>query len=126
MFGFQLTPEQEELRRLARRFTQQEIIPVAAAYDRSGEYPWDVAKKAYDVGLLNESIPTAYGGGGMGVLEACLIAEEISVGCAAMATNFMANTLATNPIVLAGTTEQKEHFLTPFTAAPQMAAFCLT
>ncbi len=126
MFGFQLTPEQEELRRLARRFTQQEIIPVAAAYDRSGEYPWEVAKKAYDVGLLNESIPTAYGGGGMGVLEACLIAEEISVGCAAMATNFMANTLATNPIVLAGTTEQKEHFLTPFTAAPQMAAFCLT
>lgn len=126
MLGFQLTPEQQELRRLARRFVQQEIIPVAAAYDRSGEYPWDVIKKGYDIGLLNESIPSAYGGGGMGVLEACLIAEELSAGCAAMATNFMANTLATNPIVLSGTPEQQAHFLSPFTATPQMAAFCLT
>jgi acyl-CoA dehydrogenase len=126
MIGFQLTPEQEALRRLARRFVQQDIVPVAAAYDRSGDYPWDVIKQGYDIGLLNESIPTEYGGGGMGVLDACIIAEELSVGCAGMATNFMANTLATNPIVLAGTPEQKAHFLTPFTAAPQMAAFCLT
>jgi acyl-CoA dehydrogenase len=126
MIGFGLTPEQEELRRLARRFTQQEIVPVAAAYDRTGAYPWDVIKKGYEVGLLNESIPAAYGGGGMGVFEACLIAEELSAGCAGMATNFMANTLATNPVVLAGSPEQRQHFLTPFTAAPQMAAFCLT
>lgn len=126
MLGFQLSPEQEELRRLARRFTQQEIAPVAAAYDRSGDYPWDIMNKAYDIGLLNESIPSTYGGGGMGVMEACIIAEEISAGCAAMATNMMANTLATNPIVLSGTPEQQERFLTPFTATPQMAAFCLT
>ena len=58
MIGFQLTPEQEELRRLARRFVQQDIVPVAAAYDRSGDYPWDVIKQGYDIGLLNESIPT--------------------------------------------------------------------
>jgi acyl-CoA dehydrogenase len=126
MIGFRLTPEQEELRRLARRFTEQEIVPVAAAYDRTGAYPWDVVRKGYEVGLLNESIPTAYGGGGMGVFDACLIAEELSAGCAGMATNFMANTLATNPIVLAGSPEQRQHFLTPFTATPQMAAFCLT
>jgi acyl-CoA dehydrogenase len=126
MIGFQFTPEQEELRRLARRFTQQEILPVAAAYDRSGEYPWEVIKKGYEVGLLNESIPSEYGGGGMGVLEACIIAEELSAGCAGMATNFMANTLATNPIVLCGTPEQQALFLSPFTASPQMAAFCLT
>lgn len=126
MLGFTLTPEQEELRRLARRFTQQEIVPVAADYDRSGDYPWDIMKKAYEVGLLNESIPEVYGGGGMGVLDACLIAEEISVGCAAMATNMMANTLATNPIVLSGDEAQKEQYLKLFTASPQMAAFCLT
>lgn len=126
MIGFQLTAEQEELRRLARRFTQQEIVPVAAAYDRTGAYPWDVIKTGYEVGLLNESIPAEYGGGGMGVFDACLIAEELSAGCAAMATNFMANTLATNPVVLAGSPHQRQHFLAPFTAAPQMAAFCLT
>lgn len=126
MISFQLTSEQEELRRLARRFVQQEIVPVAAAYDRSGAYPWDVLKKGYDIGLLNESIPSAYGGGGMGVMEACILAEELSTGCAGMATNFMANTLGTNPIVLSGTPEQKAHFLPSFTASLQMAAFCLT
>lgn len=126
MIGFQLTPEQEELRRMARRFTQQEIVPVAARYDRSGEYPWEVITRGHAIGLLNESIPTAYGGGGMGVFEACLIAEELSAGCAGMATNFMANTLATNPIVLSGTEAQRAAFLSPFTATPQMAAFCLT
>ncbi len=126
MIGFHLTPEQEELRRLARRFAQQEIVPVAAAYDRSGDYPWEVIRKGYEIGLLNESIPSEYGGGGMGVMEACIIAEELSAGCAGIATNFMANTLATNPIVLAGSPEQKRHFLVPFTASAQMAAFCLT
>ncbi len=126
MISFQLTPEQEALQHLTRRFAQQEIVPVAAEYDRSGQDPWHVVQKAHEVGLLNESIPSEYGGGGRGVTDACLIAEEISAGCAAMATNFMANTLATNPIVLSGTGEQKEHFLTPFTASTQMAAFCLT
>ena len=126
MISFQLTSEQEELRRLTRRFVQQEIVPVAATYDRSSAYPWDVLQKGYDLGLLNESIPSEYGGGGMGVMEACIIAEELSAGCAGMATNFMANTLATNPIVLSGTAEQRAHFLPSFTASLQMAAFCLT
>lgn len=42
---------------LARKFTKEEIIPVAAEYDRTGKYPWDIIKKAWSVGLLNKHIP---------------------------------------------------------------------
>lgn len=52
---------QKEVQELARKFTREEIIPVAAEYDKTGKYPWDIVKKAHSVGLLNSSIPTEYG-----------------------------------------------------------------
>ena len=66
MVDFALTEEQEELRRLAREFAQKDIAPVAMHYDKTGEFPWEVYRKAYDVGLMNPSVPTAYAGGGLG------------------------------------------------------------
>lgn len=48
---------QREMQELARKFTKEEIIPVAAEYDRSGKYPWDIVKKAWNLGLLNKHIP---------------------------------------------------------------------
>lgn len=45
------------MQELARKFTKEEIIPVAAEYDRTGKYPWDIIKKAWNVGLLNKHIP---------------------------------------------------------------------
>lgn len=48
---------QREMQELARKFTKEEIIPVAAEYDRSGKYPWDIVKKAWSLGLLNKHIP---------------------------------------------------------------------
>jgi len=45
------------MQELARKFTKEEIIPVAAEYDRTGTYPWDIIKKAWSIGLLNKHIP---------------------------------------------------------------------
>lgn len=45
------------MQELARKFTREEIIPVAAEYDRTGKYPWDIIKKAWSIGLLNKHIP---------------------------------------------------------------------
>ncbi len=53
MVDFQLTDEQRAIRDLAREFADREIRPVAAACDHSAEFPWDVARKAFDVGLMN-------------------------------------------------------------------------
>lgn len=53
----ELSDTQKEMQDLARKFTREDIIPVAAKYDKSGEYPWDLIKKAWNLGLLNKHIP---------------------------------------------------------------------
>ena len=65
MIDFSLTEEQEALREMLLKFTQNEIIPVAARYDREGEFAMELVKKAYDLQIMNASVPEAYGGGGM-------------------------------------------------------------
>lgn len=57
LFVEELSDTQKEFRDLARKFAREEIIPVAAEYDRTGQYPWDIIKKAHSVGLLNGHIP---------------------------------------------------------------------
>src|SRR5919106_5786161 len=126
MVDFALTEEQAELRRLAREFAQQEIAPVALHYDKTGEFPWEIYRQAYDVGLVNPSVPAAYGGGGLSALECCLIIEELGAACAGVTTSIMVNDLGLMPILVGGSEEQKRTFLTPFCARFNMAAFCLT
>jgi acyl-CoA dehydrogenase len=53
----EMSNEQKEIQELARKFTRDEIIPKAAEYDRTMEYPWDVIKKAWSLGLTNTHIP---------------------------------------------------------------------
>ena len=126
MVDFALTEEQEELRRVAREFAQKEIAPAAMPYDKTGEFPWEIHRKAYDVGLVNPSVPTAYGGGGLSALECCLIVEELGAGCAGITTSIMVNDLALMPILVGGSEGQKRTFLTPFCTSFHMGAFCLT
>ena len=126
MIDFQLSEEQLALQRMAREFAEKEMKPVAAKYDKGEEFPWDVIKKAFEVGFLASSIPEEYGGGGLSSLDTVIISEELAAGCAGMFTSIMANSLALTPIILFGTDEQKKKFLTPFTKEMMLAAFCLT
>jgi acyl-CoA dehydrogenase len=126
MVDFALTEEQEELRRVAREFAQNEMAPVAMQYDKTGEFPWEIYRKAYDIGLVNVSVPTVYGGGGLSALECCLIVEELGAACAGMTTSIMVNDLALMPILVGGSAEQQRTFLTSFCSSFNMGAFCLT
>lgn len=126
MISFSLTEEQEMLRQTARKFAQKEIIPVAAQYDRDGEFPREIVQKAFDTGLMNDVIPEEYGGPGISYVDSCIISEELAAGCAAVATTVMANSLALTPIVLVGSDEQKKRFLPPMCEKLEFAAFCLT
>ena len=126
MVDFRLSEEQEAVRKLAREFALKEMRPVAREYDEKEEFLWPIVKKAHELGLLNSVIPEEYGGVGADRLTECLIAEELFYGCAGMGTSLMANNLGLTPIVIAGTDEQKERFLTPFVEEPIMASFCLT
>jgi acyl-CoA dehydrogenase len=126
MIDFSLTEEQSQLQELARKFTKEEIIPKAHHHDKTGEYPRDIAKKAWDLGLMNTHIPAEYGGLGLGVLEGCVITEEFAYGCTGIATAMEANTLAAAPVIVAGSEEVKKEFLGRLTSEPKFAAYCVT
>lgn len=57
----ELNETQREFQELARKFAQDEIIPVAAEHDRTGAFPWDIVKKAHKLGLMNGHIPAEFG-----------------------------------------------------------------
>lgn len=60
--GFaELNETQREFQETARKFAREEIIPVAAEYDKTGAYPWDIFKKAHQLGLVNTHIPEELG-----------------------------------------------------------------
>jgi len=126
MIDFSLTDEQKQLQQLARDFTRREIIPIAAEYDRREELPWQVVEKAFEVGLLNVGIPEHAGGLGLGMLDECLLGEELAYGCMGIYTILMASELGITPILLGGTEEQQRRFLGPMTEKPSLAAFALS
>lgn len=126
MYGFELTEEQRQLKETVHKFAAEEIIPVAAKYDKAQEFPDDVCRKAWEVGILNPLIPTQYGGLGLSVFDTCLVDEEIIYGCAGIALNMVANNLATTPLLVAGNEAQKKEYLGRLVAEPAYAAFALT
>ncbi|CAK1554086.1 unnamed protein product [Leptosia nina] len=124
---FELTDEQKALQELARKFTKEEIIPVAAQYDKSGEYPWPIVKKAWELGLMNGHIPEHCGGvGDMGVFEECIIGEEFSFGCSGIGTAVGGTNLGQTPVIIAGNKEQQKKYLGRLIDEPIVAAYCVT
>lgn len=126
MIDFGLSEEQQQFRDLAHEFAEKEIAPHAAHHDVTGEYPREICKKAWELGLMNTHIPEEYGGLGLGVLEGCLISEQVAWGCNGIGTAMEANTLAEAPIIVAGTDEQKKKWLTPLTEEFLLTAYCVT
>ncbi|KAG0226514.1 acyl-CoA dehydrogenase/oxidase [Mortierella sp. GBAus27b] len=123
---FQLNEDQLAIQELARTFTENEIIPAAAHHDRTGEYPVEIIKKAWEAGLVNTHIPTKYGGIGLGVLDGSLVSEELAYGCTGIQTAIEANGLAEAPLLVAASDEQKKKYLGRMTEEPLMAAYCVT
>ena len=123
---FAFTDEQLALQATARRFAESEIAPAAARYDETGEFPREIIRKAWELGLSSTCIPSEYGGVGLSAVESCLITEEIAWGCAGMGTSIMCNDLGLMPIVIAGTSEQKKEWLSACAASFKLVSFCLS
>jgi len=126
MIDFTFTEEQRMIRDLARDFGQNEITPKAKHHDETGEFPREICEKAFEVGLLNPSIPEEFGGAGMKCLEECLVAEELAAACSGISTAMMVNTLATAPVIVGASDEQKRKWLTPMTEELKFAAYGVT
>lgn len=128
MIDFELTDEQKAAVQMAHEFAENELRPIAAEWDQKGEFPKDlVLGKATEAGLTTMAIPEEYGGGGVDPITSALTSEELFWGCAGLATSIGANNLATAPILVAGTEEQKKKWLTMLCSGePKLAAFALT
>ena len=129
MIGFDLSAEQKQFRDLAHDFAEREMRPAAAHCDEAEEFPWEVLRKAQEVGLLAYCVPEEYGGAGLSSgLTGCIISEELFWGCAGMATAMSGAMLAAYPIMLMGSPEQKARYLPWFTdpRTLRLGAFALT
>src|SRR3981081_3637117 len=92
---FSLTSEQEEIRQLAHEFAEKEIRPLAAHYDETEEFPYDVVKKAQDGRLTPAAfIPEEYGGQGFDFMTNLVVNEELHWGCAGIAVSIISPGLA--------------------------------
>jgi acyl-CoA dehydrogenase len=121
-----LSEEQESLKVEVRKFVAKEISPVASKYDASGEFPFEIFKKAHSLGFMNLTLPDKCGGASLSIFDTCLIIEELAAGCAGMATSILANDLALLPINVGGTDAQKDEFISPIVKSGKLASFCLS
>ncbi|HEX9038945.1 MAG TPA: acyl-CoA dehydrogenase family protein [Ktedonobacterales bacterium] len=127
MIDFTLTDEQREIQQLAHTFAEQEIRPVAAELDEKEAFPWELVRKAGDLGLTTFAFPESVGGLGItDELTNCIITEELSWGCAGVATVLGGTHLASIPILIAGSDEQKQRLLRPVVERNGLCAMALT
>jgi alkylation response protein AidB-like acyl-CoA dehydrogenase len=124
---FDLTDEQQAVRRLVREFAEKEIAPRARYVDETGEFPAETFRKLGDLGLMGLPFPEEYGGAAADSVSAAIAVEEIGRACGSTALAYAAHVgLGSAPIALFGTEEQKRRFLTPAAEGRHMAAFALT
>ena len=116
------------IRELAEKIAENEIRPVAADYDKSGEFPWPIVKKMAQADLFSVFVDDEYGGVAMGtpIMNMSIVTEELSKACGGIALAFAASALGALPLVLSGSDEQKKKWLPAVAAGEALAAFALT
>jgi butyryl-CoA dehydrogenase len=123
-----LTDEHKMIREMATTIADEVVRPVAAEYDRNGEFPWPVVEKMAEAGLFGVYIDEEYGGIGAAdrTMNMVLVTEEISKACGGIALAFAGTALGTLPIIISGSDEQKAKYLPAIAAGKRLAAFALT
>lgn len=124
---FPLTDEHKMLRDAAHDFAQNEISPIAAEFDESGEFPQATIKKMGALGFMGIEVPEPYGGAGMDSLSYVLALEEIcKVDASHGVIMSVNNSLYCHGILKFGTEEQKKKFVTPIASGKAIGAYSLT
>lgn len=124
--SFDLNDEQKQMQDVARKFAREEIAPKAPHYDKTGEFPHDLFKKAWEVGLINLSIPKEIGGVDSPILDECIIGEEVAWGCTGISTALTATGLGQTPVIIAGNKQQQKKYLGRLLEEPLIAAYAVT
>ena len=123
---FDLTKDQEDIKKAAREFAEGEFPEIAQECDQQEKYPRDLVTKAAELGFVGINFPEEYGGSGYGYLEKCLITEEFwrvdpGLGSVVIAAPFGADML-----LLYGTEEQKKKYIIPLTKGEAIMGSAIT
>jgi alkylation response protein AidB-like acyl-CoA dehydrogenase len=127
MSASELTDEQREIRALARRFADEEIVPRAAGWDREHHFPAEVFQRLGELGLMGVCVPAEHAGAGADYLSYALVLEELSRADAGVGVTVAVHTGAgTLPLLAHGTPEQVARLVPPLAQGHELAAFALT
>ncbi|MDP3098531.1 MAG: acyl-CoA dehydrogenase family protein [Syntrophales bacterium] len=124
--AFQLTPEQEMIRLMARDFAKKELEPFAGEWDREETFPEKAVRKMGGLGLMGMMIPVEYGGAGAGAVSYSLALQEIAYACASTAVTMSVTNLSSDPILEFGSEDQKQRYLAPLARGEMLGAFAIT
>ena len=128
MVSYQLSDEQREIRDWVHDFAEREIRPVAHKYDEEEEFPWEIVKKAADIGLYSHEFLGQSFGDPTGLTPA-LVAEELTWGCAGIALAIQGTGLPVAALFGQGTPEQIQTWIPACYGTPEklaLGAFCAT
>ena len=121
-----LSEQQKTIKGLARRIAEERILPVRAEFDEKEEFPWAIMKDLADADMFRVFIPEEYEGLGGGCLELCLVVEELSRVCSAVAVSYAASSLGCFTLMGYGTEAQKQKYLPDIASGKKLTAFALT
>jgi short-chain 2-methylacyl-CoA dehydrogenase len=125
--NYDLTAEQELIRRTVREFAESKVAPVAEELDREARFPYELVAELGELGLMGLPIPEAYGGAGGDTVSYAIAVEELTRIDSSVAITVAAHTsLGTMPIYLFGSEAQKREWLPRLAAGERLAAFGLT
>ncbi|MBI4186301.1 MAG: acyl-CoA dehydrogenase family protein [Chloroflexi bacterium] len=123
---YSLTEQQKTIKDLARRVAEERILPVRAELDEKEEFPWGIVKDMADADLFRVFVPEEYDGLGGGCLELCLVVEELSRICSAVAVTYAASALGVLTLLEYGTEAQRRKYLPEIAAGKKLGAFAVT
>ncbi len=125
--NFQLTKEQEFVRKMVREFATAEVEPLAADIDKEHRFPVETVEKMAKLGIMGIPFPTEYGGAGGDHIAYAIAVEELGRVCASTSVIVSAHTsLCCWPIFNYGTEEQKRKYLPDLLSGKKIGAFGLT
>lgn len=125
--NFELTKEQEMVKKVMKEFAEQEVKPIAAEVDETGRFPRENVEKMAKYNMMGIPFPVEYGGAGGDEISYAIAVEELSKVCATTGVILSAHTsLACWPIYKYGTEEQKQKYLVPLAKGEKLGAFGLT
>ena len=123
---FELTSDQKNFQNLAKDFSDKELKPHAARWDKEEQFPLEAIQKAGDLGFCSLYVDTDLGGMGLGRLDASIVFEQLASGCTSTTAFLTIHNMAIWMVSKFGSEELKSEWFPALSLGSKLASYCLT